>query len=264
MCPSSSAHRGQILGSPAAAVDLASNSLLSVLRQEDSAHVARHLAALDLKPGELLHEAGETVEHTWFPTGSALASYIVETQGGDSVEVALIGREGAIGGIVSNGSLPAYATAKVHFGGRFLRMDVDSLEAVKIESIVLRHWFARYSDCLLAQAFQSAACNATHTIVERAAKWLLAAAERIGTLELQMTQEQLAEMLGVGRSFVNRVIAGLRREGIVETRRGLIAIRDKTALEGLSCDCNDVLRAHFATVLDGAYNAARVADERRL
>ena len=165
--------------------------------------------------------------------------------------------EGAIGGIVSNGSLAAYASARVHFGGRFLRMDIENLEAVKLKSIALRHWFARYSDCLLAQAFQSAACNARHTIVERTAKWLLAAAERTGTLEMAMTQEQLADMLGVGRSFVNRVIAALRREDIIQTRRGFIAIRNTPALRALSCDCNDVLTAHFATVLKGAYNSAQ-------
>src|SRR5690606_22716 len=122
-----------------------------------------------------------------------------------AVEVALVGREGAIGGIVSNGNVPAYATAMVRTSGRFLRVKTASLEEAKLDSLPLRHWFSRYSDCLIAQIFQTAACNATHTIIQRTSKWLLAAVSRTEGTEIRMTQEQLAEMLGVGRTFVTRI-----------------------------------------------------------
>jgi hypothetical protein len=85
-----------------------------------------------------------------------------------------VGSEGAVGGIVSNGNIPAFATCHVQASGRFIRIKTAALEQCKLDSLSLRHWFSRYSDCLLAQIFQTAACNATHTIVQRTAKWLLA------------------------------------------------------------------------------------------
>src|SRR5580698_10231546 len=139
------------------------------------------MMVFDLKCGDVLHRAGEDVVDTWFPCGAAMAAFCVETNdGANAVEVAVVGRVGALGGIVSNGRLPAYATSTVLFGGTFLRIKTAALEQAKLDSITLRHWFSRYSDCLLAQVFQTAACNATHTILQRTAKWLLAASSTTG------------------------------------------------------------------------------------
>ena len=135
-----------------------------------------------------------------------------------------------MGGIVSNGNVPAFATCHVQASGKFLRIKTAALEQCKLNSLSLRHWFSRYADCLLAQIFQTAACNATHTIVQRTAKWLLAGVARTGGVELEMTQEQLAETLGVGRTYVARVVGQLRDEGVIETRRGVFIIKDETAL----------------------------------
>lgn len=234
--------------------DLAGNALLSTLRETDRERLVPHMLALDFNAGDVLQRAGEIVTETWFPCGPALASFTVSTSANnDAVEVALIGREGAVGGIVSNGSLPSFATATVRNSGKFLRIKTSALEHAKIDSLHLRHWFSRYSDCLLAQVFQTAACNAKHTITQRAAKWLIAAYRRTGTREFEMTQEQLAELLGVGRTFVTRTVSKLRAEGYIETRRGVFSIRNERGLTDLSCHCTTAIEDHFDTVMHGIY-----------
>ncbi len=234
-------------------IDLERNQLLSILSESDRRHLLPHLHAFDLAEGAVLCDAGQLVVNTWFPCGAALASFCVDADAGEPVEVALIGREGAIGGIVSNGSVPAYATAQVRGPGRFLRIKTAALEQAKIDSIHLRHWFSRYSDCLLAQVFQTAACNARHTIMQRACKWMLAATERTESNEIAMTQESLAALLGVGRTFVNRTISKLRQAGIVETRRGALTIHDLPAVRRNACGCSAAIENHFDTVLHGIY-----------
>jgi CRP-like cAMP-binding protein len=236
--------------------DLAGNALLSKLRKEDRARLLSHLVVCDLPTHAILQRAGDEVTDTWFPCGSAMAAFCVAADDSASVEVALVGREGAIGGIVSNGHVPAFATSQVRAAGRFLRIKVATLEQAKLESLTLRHWFARYSDCLIAQVFQTAACNARHTIIQRAAKWLLAAVGRTQGSEFQMTQAQLAEMLGVGRTFVTRTVSQLRQEGVIETRRGVFIVKDETALRARSCACTTAIEDHFDTVLHGIYPLA--------
>jgi hypothetical protein len=237
--------------------DLAGNLLLGKLVDADRRRLAPHMLVFDLKSGDTIHKAGEDVVDTWFPCGAAMAGFCVETNDGtDAVEVAVVGREGALGGIVSNGRLPAYATSQVRFGGRFLRIKTAALEQAKLESITLRHWFSRYSDCLLAQVFQTAACNATHTISQRTAKWLLAAAARTARNDFELTQDQLARLLGVGRTFVTRTLRAFRDAGMISTRRGFITIFDESALRRTSCGCTAAIDEHFDTVLHGIYPAA--------
>jgi biotin operon repressor len=238
---------------PPATSDAAANRLLSKLSDEDRARLTPHMMAFDFKVGHVLQEVGHDVVDTWFPCGSALASFCVGHRTGATVEVALVGSEGAIGGIVSNGRLPSYSQAQVRSAGRFLRIKTSALEMAKLDSISLRHWFSRYSDCLLAQVFQTAACNATHTITQRAARWLLAAQARITSAEFKLTQEELANLLGVGRTFVTRIVGRLREEGVIATRRGVFVVRNERALRTLSCNCTTAIEDHFDTVLHGVY-----------
>ncbi|MCB8882305.1 Crp/Fnr family transcriptional regulator [Acidisoma cellulosilytica] len=236
--------------------ELAENALLSTLRENDRDRLVPHMLIFDLKAGDVLQRASDPVTETWFPCGSALASFIVSTStSNDAVEVALIGREGAVGGIVSNGSLPSFSTATVRNAGKFLRIKTSALEHAKIDSLHLRHWFSRYSDCLLAQVFQTAACNAKHTITQRSAKWLIAAFRRTGSREFDMTQEQLAELLGVGRTFVTRTVSKLRAQGYIETRRGVFVVLNERGLADLSCRCTFAIENHFDTVMHGIYPA---------
>ncbi len=114
------------------------------------------------------------------PAGPSLATFLVPNEDGRDVETILVGREGAVGGIVSEGFLPAYTRICVKFGGPFARIHVAKLDAAKMRSALLRNIFARYADCMLAQMFQSTACNAIHSIEQRTAKWIIAAKERTG------------------------------------------------------------------------------------
>jgi hypothetical protein len=234
------------------AADLAGNDLLGKLNGADLARLKPHLLVYDLESGDTLQQAGQDVVDTWFPCGAAMAGFRVTTNGGgNAVEVAVVGREGGLGGIVSNGRLPAFASSQVRFSGRFLRMKTAALEQAKLESITLRHWLARYSDCLLAQVFQTAACNATHTLSQRAARWLLAASARTSANAFDLTQGQLAEMLGVGRTFLTRTLRAFREAGLISTRRGAITILDAPALQRTSCGCTAAIAEHFDIVLHG-------------
>ncbi|RWR34224.1 Crp/Fnr family transcriptional regulator [Sinirhodobacter populi] len=230
------------------------NLLLGRLVPEDRQRLARHLVARQMQPGDTLQKSGDDVQHTWFPCGAACGGFRVAAEdGGNPVEVACIGREGAIGGIVSNGRVPAYATAEVRAPGWFLMIRIEQLEDAKMESLALRHWLSRYSDCLVAQLLQNSACNARHTITQRCARWLLAESGRTGSPDIAMTQEQLAAILGVGRTFVTRVVGAMRAEGLIATQRGRIVLRDTEGLQKRCCDCSEVIAQHYDAVMSGIY-----------
>jgi DNA-binding transcriptional regulator YhcF (GntR family) len=229
------------------------NNLLRALRRADYALIAPHLIAGEATVNDVIYNPGDNVELVYFPCGPSMVSFLVAGEDGRDVETVLVGREGAVGGIVSHGHLPAYTRIVVKFGGGFIRLKVADLEAAKEKSMPLRHYFARYADCLLAQIFQSTACNAIHSTEQRAAKWILAAAERTGDDVVPFTHEELAGMLGAGRSHTTRVLQILRGQGIIETRRGSLIVRDHPALKAISCQCNELVKIHFEEVLAGVY-----------
>jgi hypothetical protein len=230
------------------------NNLLRRLNAADYALIAPHLTPDETAAGDLLYSPGDDVQIVHFPCGPALASYLVPNEDGRDVETILVGREGAVGGIVSQGFLPAYTRIVVKFGGPFAHMPVSKLDAAKLQSKTLRNVFARYADCMLAQMFQSTACNAIHSIEQRAAKWIISAMERTdGNDVVPLTHEQLATLLGVGRSYTSRVMQSFKAEGILETRRGAIRVHDSDALKQRSCLCNEAVKTHFEEVLRGVY-----------
>ena len=232
------------------------NNLLRRLSASDFALIAPHLAPEEAKAGELLYNPGDHVDTVHFPCGPSLASFLVPSEDGRDVETILVGREGAVGGIVSQGHLPAYTRIMVKFGGPFARLPIGKLEAAKARSATLRNVFARYADCLLAQILQSTACNAIHSIEQRTAKWILSAMERTnGDNIVPLTHEQLAALLGVGRSYTSRVMQTFKAEGVLETRRGSILIRNREALRIRACLCNESVKNHFEEVLGGVYPA---------
>ena len=232
------------------------NNLLRRLSASDFALIAPHLTREEAGPGDLLYNPGDDVEIVHFPCGPGLASYLVPNEDGRDVETILVGREGAVGGIVSQGYLPAYTRILVKFGGPIARLPIAKLEAAKTKSATLRNVFARYADCMLAQIFQSTACNAIHSIEQRTAKWIISAMERTdGDNIVPLTHEQLATLLGVGRSYTSRVMQAFKAEGVVETRRGSILILDREALRMRACMCNESVKNHFEEVLRGVYPA---------
>jgi len=233
------------------------NNLLRRLDASDFALIAPHLAQEEATSSALLYNPGDDVDTVHFPCGASLVSYLVANEDGRDVETILVGREGAVGGIVSLGYLPAFTRISVKFGGPFVRLAIGKLDAAKTASPSLRNVFARYADCMLAQMFQSTACNAIHSIEQRTAKWIISAMERAnGEGIVPLTHEQLATLLGVGRSYASRVIQTFKAEGVLETRRGSILVRNREALQRRACLCNETVKNHFEEVLRGVYPTA--------
>jgi hypothetical protein len=240
------------------------NNLLARLSDADYRLIESSLDVADGRAEDLLYNPGDDVEIAHFPCGPSLASYLVPNEDGRDVEAILVGREGAVGGIVSHGFLPAYTRIMVKVGGPFVRLRVSKLEAAKAKSVTLRNLFARYADCMLAQVFQSTACNAIHSIEQRTAKWIISAMERTGSDLVPLTHEQLSAMLGVGRSYTSRVIQTFKAEGVLETRRGAILVRNRDALAIRSCLCNEAVKNHFEEVLRGVYPTAEAPPAKPL
>ncbi len=230
-----------------------SNSLLESLHKDDFDRIAPALSRVTFARGARIYEPGDMIEQCYLPCGSAIASYFVVMEDGMSVETAMVGREGALGGIVSHGRLPAFARASALHEGTFLKISLAELDRVKSERPSVARLFTRYADCFVAQIFQSVACNATHRIEQRAARWLCSAVERTGRNELVMTQEQLGSLLGVGRTYVSRVLQRFKIAGLIRLRRGGLEVRDEAALRQWACRCNATIRSHFDEVLRGVY-----------
>jgi biotin operon repressor len=242
------------------AIHRPNNNLLNALREEDYRLLAPSLVAMEAVADTLLYNPGDDVEVVYFPCGASLAAFLITSDDGNDVEVTLVGREGAVGGIVSLGNLPAYCRIVVKNEGPFVRLSIRHLEAAKLKSASLRALFARYADCLLAQVFQSTACNAIHSIEQRTAKWITSALDRTGDDAVPMTQEQLAKLLGVGRSYVSRIIQTFKADGILETRRGALVVRKRDLLKARACRCNASVAGHFEQVLRGVYPYPEAAE----
>ncbi len=237
-------------------VDLSDNHLLAKLTDEDRSLLRPSVHLVHHEQGGVLYEPGDDVGDAYFPCGSAVVSFQVLMAEGSAIETGLIGSEGAVGGIVSHGRLPAYCRATVLTGGSFYRVALRDLEKAMQDSVRLRYLMARYADCLLAQIFQSVACNAVHTIEQRTAKWLLATLNRTERDDVVMTQDQLASLLGVGRSYITRVLSKLRQDGLIDTRRRSVQIRDRKGLRDRACDCDHLVAMHFDAVMKGVYSEA--------
>jgi CRP-like cAMP-binding protein len=204
------------------------------------------IVSLDLAATVL--RRGVDVDSALFPFGSTMISLVVDMDDGRSVEVASIGREGAVGGIVSCGHSPAFSRAEVMVPGPAFRVPMAAVEEAKTRSGHLRNLFCRYSDYLLAQIMQTVACNSFHPIEARAARWLLTAQDRAGN-RLALTQESLAGLLGVQRTTVNAVARELQDEGLITTRRGIIEVHDRDGLERRSCECYRRVESFFGDIV---------------
>jgi CRP-like cAMP-binding protein len=228
------------------------NDLLQQLNATDFELLAPHLQPVDLAAGHILHHAGDEVTAVHFPCGPALVSFAVPVEDDREVESLLVGREGAVGIAAGRRPSPAYSRIVVKLGGTLVRLPLRALEQAQQRSATLQEVLSRYADCQFAQLLQTAACNAAHSIEQRAAKWILSAHEHLGEVEIPLTHEQLAGMLGVSRSYASRVIQMFKARRILATRRGAILILDTPALEARSCSCNESIRKHFGEALGAA------------
>jgi CRP-like cAMP-binding protein len=224
------------------------NRLLSAFPREARALLEPFGTLEEVEAGDVVLRRGAQVETSVFPVGPTMVSMAVELSGGRSIEVASVGREGAVGGIISCGHAPAFARAEVLVGGPVFRVPMDALEDAKRRSSFIENIFCRFSDFLLAQVMQSVACNAFHSIPERAARWLLHAQDRAGD-RIELTQEAFAGLLGVQRTTVNAVVRSLLDEGLIGTGRGVIRVTDRAGLKRRSCECYQRLEDHFTAVI---------------
>lgn len=232
------------------------NRLLSTFATDARVLVEPYGDVIDLDGGETVLRRGEDVDASLFPFGSTMVSMVVDLAGGKSIEVASIGREGAIGGIVSCGHAPAFSRAVVLVEGPALRVPMKALEEAKSRSGFVANLFCRFSDYLLSQVMQSVACNAFHTIEQRAARWLLLAQDRAGD-RIELTQGAFAGLLGAQRTTVNAVIRTLQDEGLIATGRGVVRVIDRAGLKRRSCECYRALEDHFAAVIGSSGSGAR-------
>ena len=226
----------------------ARNRLLATFPAEARALLEPHTSVVDLALGTVVHASGADVVSSYFPFGPTMISLCVALNDGRAVEVASIGHEGAVGGIVSCGHAPAFAQAEVMVPGPALAIPMELLEEVKAGSGHVRNLFCRFSDYLLSQVMQSVACSAYHPIEARAARWLLTAQDRAGD-RIELTQEAFAGLLGAQRTTVNAVARILQDEGLIGSRRRLIQVIDRAGLKRRSCECYDVVEAHFGGII---------------
>jgi hypothetical protein len=233
------------------------NNLLRHLSKNDYALIRPNIEVDRLAAGEVLYNPGDDVETIYFPCEASTASFVLAVEDGKEVEVVQIGREGAVGGIVSHGRLPAFSRMIVRFAGPFARLPVARLQRAKENSKTMENVFARYADCLLAQILQSSACNAMHSIEQRAAKWILATMDRTQQDVIPLSHEQLATVLGVGRSYASRFMMAFRAEGIIETKRLEFRVIDEPSLRAKSCNCDEAVKTHFSEVLKGVYPVSK-------
>jgi len=226
----------------------AGNRLLSTFSREARALIEPFGTIVEFDAGDMVLERGAQVESSVFPVGPTMISLVVDLSGNRSVEVTSIGREGAVGGIVSCGHAPAFSHAKVLVAGPALRVPMQALEDAKSRSHFIGNLFCRYSDYLLSSVMQSVACNAFHSIPERAARWLLHAQDRAGN-RIELTQEALAGLLGVQRTTVNAVIKELSSKALITASRGTLRVIDRAGLKRRSCECYQRLQDHYAAVI---------------
>jgi CRP-like cAMP-binding protein len=232
---------------------LLGNRLLAALPSAELETLLPHLDRVMLPMRQVLFEPGDDVTHAHFPADGTVVSLVCVMEDGRAAEAAMVGCEGAVGALISAGHKPASTRGVTQAAGMALRIESARLEEAKQASPKLRDLLNRFSDSLLAQVLQSVACNALHGADVRACRWLLSLQDRTGIDELPVTQEHMAELLGVQRTTVTRVIADLAAIGAVEPRRGRILITSRAKLKAAACECHAVVRRHFDCVAPGLY-----------
>jgi CRP-like cAMP-binding protein len=224
------------------------NRLLASLVPADFELLRPYLKPTELKNETVLYEAGDPVDRVFFPH-SGIISLVVELSGGQGIEAAMIGRDSMLGATAALDGQVSLNKAIV-LPGTAETLDVGHFRDVAGQSPALRTTLLRHEQVLFAQAQQSAACNASHTVEARLARWLLRSRDLSGSDILALTQEFLADMLGVRRSSVSPVAVTLQRAGLIRYSRGHIEILDLKGLQSASCECYETVKAHYDRLLN--------------
>jgi CRP-like cAMP-binding protein len=216
------------------------NKLLASLPRSHFDRLSPHLTTIALQQGTVLYEAGDEVDHVYFPHDGML-SLLTVLRDGKAIETATVGSEGVVGAMAGLGLYKSLVRVVVQMATVCSKIPAKHFRAAVGASDPLRNVCIRYNEVLLSQARVTAACNALHPIEARFCRWLLQCADRAGGDTVSLTQEFLAEMLGVRRTSVTEVASKVQNAGAITYSRGVIKILDRPALLRMSCECYQTL-----------------------
>ena len=217
------------------------NHLLAALSAEVRQRLFAHLELVPLPLSKVLYESGDTMRHVYFPTDSII-SLIYVMESGASAEISVVGNEGLVGIALFMGGESTPSRAVVQSGGHAFRLKRPLLKAEFDRHGELLVLMLRYTQALITQMAQTAVCNRHHSIDQQLCRWLLLSLDRLPSNQLTMTQELIANMLGVRREGVTEAAGKLQRQGVIEYSRGHITVLDRHKLEQLSCECYAVVK----------------------
>ena len=226
---------------PALAPSPRSNHLLAAAPAEVQERLFPHLQLISLALGDVLYESGSVMRHVYFPT-DAIVSLLYVMENGASAEIAVVGNEGLIGVSLFMGGESTPSRAIVQSAGQAFRLSGQRLKDEFNRHGELLQLMLRYTQSLITQMAQTAVCNRHHSIDQQLCRWLLLSLDRLPGNQLLMTQELIANMLGVRREGVTDAAGKLQRLGVIEYSRGLITVLDRPHLERLSCECYAVVK----------------------
>jgi CRP-like cAMP-binding protein len=224
------------------------NHLMAALLDADFDRLSPHLELIPMKLGDVLYESGDKVQYVYFPTSAIISLHYLLENGGSS-EIAGVGNEGVLGISTFMGGDSTPSRAVVQTGGFGYRLPASMLMEEFNRAGPVMRLLLRYTQALLTQMSQTAVCNRHHTVEQQLCRWLLLTLDRLSSNELTMTQELIANMLGVRREGVTEAAGRLQGYGYISYRRGHITVLDRKGLEQDVCECYGVVKKEFARLL---------------
>lgn len=224
------------------------NQLLAVLPDAEWARWMPYLESVEMPLGKVLYESGSRVEHVYFPTTS-IVSLLYVMEDGASAEIAVVGHEGIVGISLFMGGASTPSRALVQSAGKGFKLRADMVLGEFNRAGLVMHLLLRYTQALITQMSQTAVCNRHHSLDQQLCRWLLLSLDRLHSEELVMTQELIANMLGVRREGVTEAAGHLQNAGLIEYRRGRITVLDRAGLERRTCECYAVVKKEYDRLL---------------
>ena len=224
------------------------NHLLAALPQPDLQHWLPELEFVEMRLGEVLYESGGTLAHVYFPV-TAIISLLYVMESGASAEIAITGNEGLVGVALFTGGESTPSRAVVQSAGNAYRLKSSILKREFALFGQFAHLALRYTQALITQMAQTAVCNRHHSVDQQLCRWLLLSLDRLPSNELKMTQELIANMLGVRREGVTEAAGKLQAAGLIRYHRGRISVLNRAGLEARSCECYQVVKREFDRLL---------------
>src|SRR5438445_6524475 len=227
------------------------NHLLNALPTSDYERLASHLELIPMRLGEVLYEPGVQLRHVYFPTTS-IVSLLYVMENGASAEIAIVGNEGILGISLFMGGETTPSRAVVQSAGHGFRLKAQLLKNEFGRFGPMLHLLLRYTQALITQMAQTAVCNRHHSVDQQLCRWLLLSIDRLPSPQVAMTQELIANMLGVRREGVTEAAGKLQKSGVISYHRGHITVLDRPRLEKMSCECYEVVRRETSRLLSVA------------